>query len=148
MSIMQQKKFQVVTGEKTDLHNVTREVLAFVAESGVRDGLCVVLVTHSTAGVAVNSIGDPDTSRDLADEIDRIVPTRIDFHHQLDTPRDASAHVKLFLVGNSVMLPIEEKTIPLSVSSGIFLCEFDGPRTRTVTVQIWNGQVADESVSG
>lgn len=148
MAIMQQKKFQVETGEKTDIHNVTREVLGFVAESRVRNGLCVVLVTHSTAGVAVNSIGDPDTSRDLADEIDRIVPTRIDFHHQLDTPRDASAHVKLFLVGNSVMLPIEENSIPLSISSGIFLCEFDGPRTRTVTVQVWNGQAANDTVSG
>jgi secondary thiamine-phosphate synthase enzyme len=140
MNIMDQKKFTFSTGNKTDIIDMTNEVLSYIRESGVNSGLCVVLVTHSTAGVALNSIGDPNTRRDLADEIDRIVPTRIDFHHQMDTPRDASAHVKLFLVGNSIALPIEDNNLPLSVSSGILLCEFDGPRTRTVTVQIWNGQ--------
>lgn len=142
MNIMNQKKFTVQTGNKTDLVDVTKEILAFINESGVHTGICVVLVTHSTAGMALNSIGDPDTVRDLAYEIDRIVPTRLDFYHQYDTPRDASAHVKLFLVGNSVVLPIEDNQLPLSVSSGILLCEFDGPRTRTVTVQIWNGEFA------
>lgn len=136
---MEHYKFTINTGEKTDVHNITEEVLACVGKSNVSEGLCVVLVTHSTAGVALNSIGDPNTSKDLQEEIDRIVPTRIDFKHQLDTERDASAHVKLFLVGNSVLIPIENGTLPLSVSSGVFLCEFDGPRTRTVTVQIWDG---------
>jgi len=139
MTQMEQYKFTITTGEKTDIHNITEEVLACVKKSMVLNGLCIVLVTHSTAGIALNSIGDPDTSKDLRDEIDRLVPTRIDFHHQLDTERDASAHVKLLLVGNSTLIPIENGKLPLSVSSGVFLCEFDGPRTRTVTVQIWDG---------
>ncbi len=133
-------KLTVRSGAKTDFVDITDAVTTFVRESGVECGLCVVLVTHSTAGITINSIGDPATRQDLVDEIDRIVPTRVDFHHQFDTPRDASAHVKLLLVGNSVLLPIESGSIPLSVSSGILLCEFDGPRDRTVTVQIWDSE--------
>lgn len=139
MKTMTHFKFSINTNDKTDIHNITEEVLSCVEKSNVSDGLCIVMVTHSTAGIALNSIGDPNTSSDLQEEIDRIVPTRIDFKHQLDTERDASAHVKLFLVGNSVLIPIENGNLPLSVSSGVFLCEFDGPRIRTVTVQIWDG---------
>ena len=81
---------------------------------------------------------DPVSNSQLdQEEIDRLVPTRVDFHHQYDTPRDASGHVKAMLVGHSVMLTIEDGQLPASRSSGVLFCEFDGPRDRTVTVQIW-----------
>jgi secondary thiamine-phosphate synthase enzyme len=138
MNMQRSCKLTVRSGPRTDFVDITDAVTTFVGDSGVKSGLCVVLVTHSTAGITLNSIGDPATRKDLVSEIDRIVPTRVDFHHQFDTPRDAAAHIKLLLVGNSVLLPIEGGSIPLSVSSGILLAEFDGPRERTVTVQIWD----------
>ncbi len=130
-------KFGIRTGSKTDLVDITPQVQQAVNESGVQAGLCIVLHTHSTAGLILNSIGDPATRQDLREEIDRLVPTRVDFHHQFDTPRDASGHVKAMLTGHSVMLAIEDGQLPLGRSSGVLFCEFDGPRDRTVTVQIW-----------
>lgn len=132
------QKLKFRTGDKTSFLNITDQVKQVVLDSGVQTGLCIVMHVHSTAGLILDSIGDPHTSEDLVDEIDRLVPTRIDFHHMIDTPRDASGHVKAMLVGHSALLPIENGKINLSKSTGIFFCEFDGPRDRNVTVQIWS----------
>jgi secondary thiamine-phosphate synthase enzyme len=105
----------------------------------VREGLCVVFHNHTTAGLTLNSIADPATRADLAAEIDRLVPVRVDFHHNYDTPRDAAAHVKAMLVGHSATLPIEAGHVATGRFMGILLCEFDGPRDRTVLVQVWSG---------
>jgi secondary thiamine-phosphate synthase enzyme len=131
-------KLNLSTDAKTNFVNITRQVQQAVAESRVLEGLCVVLHVHSTAGLILNSIADPGTCSDLENEIDRLVPTRVDFQHTYDTPRDASGHVKAMLVGHSVMVPIEKGSLTLGRSMGVFFCEFDGPRDRTVTVQIWS----------
>jgi secondary thiamine-phosphate synthase enzyme len=133
-------KVRVRTGSKTDLVDITPQVQQAVADSGVQEGLCIILHIHSTGGLILNSIGDPATRQDLVEEIDRLVPTRVDFRHQFDTPRDASGHVKAMLVGHSVMMAIEGGQLPLGRSSGVLFCDFDGPRDRTVTVQIWSAE--------
>jgi secondary thiamine-phosphate synthase enzyme len=132
-----QTRLAVKTTAKTNMVNISGEVQGAVTTSGVMDGLCIVLHVHSTAGLILDSIGDPKTSADLVEEIDRLVPTRVDFQHQFDTLRDASGHVKAMLVGHSVMVPIEKGKLTLGRSTGILFCEFDGPRERSVTVQIW-----------
>ncbi len=131
-------KIAVKTGNHTDLVDITPQLQQFVTECGVKSGVVLVMHMHTTAGLVMDSIGDPNTRLDMKDEIDRIAPTRVDFKHQFDTPRDASGHIKSMLIGQSVMVPIEDGKLPGRRSSGVMFFEFDGPRDRTVYVQIWS----------
>ncbi len=122
--------------EPQALMPITQQVQNVIREHGFGDGICVVYCPHTTAGITLNSPLDPATARDLRDELHRIVPTRTDFHHQFDTPADASAHIKSTLVGHSVTIPVVAGALVTGSSQGILFCEFDGPRARQVLVSL------------
>ena len=130
-------KLETTSGDA--LVDITPQVKAAVAESGVQAGICVMIVPHTTAGLTLNSAMDPATPVDILAEIKRLVPTRVDFSHQYDTPADASGHIKATLVGNSVTLAIDEGSLLIGWSQSIMFYEFDGPRSRTVQVKIIAG---------
>ena len=121
------------------LIDITARAQAAVAESGVQAGLCVLIVPHTTAGVTLNSGLDPATLADLVAEFKRLVPKRVDFVHQYDTPADAAGHIKAALTGQSVTLAIAEGQLLLGGSQSILFFEFDGPRARQAQVQIIAG---------
>ena len=79
---------------------------------------------------------DPLGLEDVHDEICRMIPTRIDFKHQHDTPQDAAGHVKAAIVGHARSIILEDGTLALGHSQRIFFWEFDGPRQRTVEIQV------------
>lgn len=116
-------------------HDVTAAVRAAVAASGLQSGVLVVTIPHTTAGLAVLSFPDPLGLEDVADELARLVPTRIDFKHQHDTPQDAAGHVKSALVGVSLSLIVDRGALQLGHSQAVYLLEFDGPRDRQVYLQ-------------
>jgi secondary thiamine-phosphate synthase enzyme len=107
-----------------------------VKESGVADGLCVVFVPHTTAGLVLNSGADPATAADIGAELRRLVPTRVDFQHTYDTPADAAGHVKVALTGVSLSLIVAGGELVLGRSQSLMLVEFDGPRQRKVLVRV------------
>ncbi len=115
--------------------SITADVAEMVAQSGVKEGICVVSVPHTTAGLAITSFWDPRGLEDLMDEIDRNIPTRVSYKHQ-DSPYDASGHVKSAMMGSSATLIIHEGKMVLGSSQGLVLVEFDGPRPREFYVQI------------
>lgn len=119
-------------------YEITTIVREAVAASGVASGLCVVFVPHTTAGVSISSFWDPKGLEDVHDDINRLVPTRIDFKHEFDTPQDAAGHVKSVLVGVSLTLIIDQGAPLLGHSQGIFFNEFDGPRSRQFFVKCTN----------
>jgi secondary thiamine-phosphate synthase enzyme len=121
------------------LTNITDQVRAIVRESGVQSGICFVIVPHTTAAITINSYLDPDTARDIIEDVRRIVPTRTDFHHIFDTPSDAAGHIKATLVGSSEMVLIEGGDLVLGHSQGLLFYDFDGPRKRKVFVKIIAG---------
>ena len=121
------------------LVDITGQVKDAVAESGVDAGLCAIVVPHTTAGITLNSALDPDTASDIVAELRRLVPTRVDFVHQYDTPADAAAHIKASLVGNSITLAIADGELSIGWSQFIMFYEFDGPRRREVQVKIIAG---------
>ena len=121
---------------KNGLFDITADVCKAITESGVTDGIAVVMVPHTTAGVTVFSFPDPLGFEDMNDEIKRLVPTRIDFRHQHDTPQDAAGHIKSTLVGVSLPLIISEGKLLLGHSQAVYFFEFDGPRQRKFNVQI------------
>lgn len=127
-------KFQ--TAARQELFNLTESVKNIVSQSGIQEGLCYVYCPHTTGGLIVNSHMDPKTAQDILFEIDRMVPTRVDFYHTVDTPSDAAGHVKSSLVGVHQMFLIHEGKLALGHSQGILFAEFDGPRQREVFVKL------------
>ena len=97
--------------------SITAAVNEIVAESGVREGMCLISVPHTTAGLAITSFWDPRGLADLMDEIDRNIPTRVSYKHQ-DSPYDASGHVKSAMMGSSATLIIHEGKLVLGSSQG------------------------------
>ncbi|MBL8145810.1 MAG: YjbQ family protein [Anaerolineae bacterium] len=121
------------------LIDITAQVREVVTNSGVQDGICVLFVPHTTAAITLNSALDPATATDIIADLRRIVPTRVDFVHQYDTPADAAGHVKAALVGHSITLIIAGGKPTLGSSQFVLFYEFDGPRTRHVQVKIMEG---------
>jgi secondary thiamine-phosphate synthase enzyme len=120
-------------------YEITPTVRDAVLASKVAEGLCVVFVPHTTAGVSITSFWDPNGHEDIHDDLNRLVPTRIDFKHQVDTPQDAAGHIKSVLVGVSLTLIVTEGKLLLGHSQGIFFNEFDGPRRRAFFVKCSHG---------
>jgi secondary thiamine-phosphate synthase enzyme len=129
------KNFKLSTKER-DVVLLNKDITDFVENSGVREGICLVTIPHTTASLAITSFWDPNGLTDLQDEICRIVPTRIDFKHQHDTPQDAAGHVKSSIVGTSISFIIHDGKLLLGGSQGIYFLEFDGPRNREYFVKI------------
>lgn len=131
-------KFSLETGFNS-VTNITDMVRKAVEESGVEDGICVVYNPHTTASIAVTSFWDPAGFEDLQDEICRLIPTKVDFKHQHDTPQDAAGHVKSAIVGVSMDFIVADSKLLLGSSQGIFFLEFDGPRKRQFYVKVLKG---------
>ena len=115
--------------------SVTAEVNQIVAESGVKEGICLISVPHTTASLVITSFWDPRGLDDMMDEIDRNIPTRVSYKHQ-DSPYDASGHVKSAMIGTSASLIIHGGKLILGSSQGLVFVEHDGPRPREFYVQI------------
>ncbi len=125
------KRYPVTTRRRTEFVPVTDLVQAAVRDLGLRDGVVTVFVPHTTAGITINENADPDVVRDLITALERLVPWEGDWAHD---EGNAAAHVKASLMGSSVRVPVEEGRLRLGTWQGIFLCEFDGPRTRELWV--------------
>lgn len=119
-----------------DVLAITDTVKKAVQESGVRNGLCIVYIPHTTAGLTITSFWDPKGFEDLQDEIKRLIPTRIDFKHQHDTPQDAAGHIKSSLIGITLSLIVQDGKLLLGHSQGLYFLEFDGPRKREFFVKV------------
>jgi secondary thiamine-phosphate synthase enzyme len=122
--------------EQNGLYDVTSMAEEALAASKISEGLLLVSVPHSTAAVTVVSPWDKLGLEDVQDEVDRLIPTRINFKHQHDTPQDAAGHIKAALIGHSRMFFVSDGKIGLGHSQRIYFFEFDGPRKRTVQVQM------------
>jgi secondary thiamine-phosphate synthase enzyme len=127
---------QVQTRDRVEFRDITRQLEDFLAESRVRDGLCVVFVTHTSAALLINENADPALHKDLDDFLKRLAPQRDDYAH---SDGNCDAHLKSALIGTSKTLLVEEGHLVLGTWQGVFLCEFDGPRRREVRVKIVAG---------
>lgn len=121
------------------LINITAQVREIAQASGAQEGICVLVVPHTTAAITLNSAVDGATAADIITDLQRLVPKRVDFAHQYDTPADAAGHIKAALVGHSLTLIIRDGALALGGSQSILFFEFDGPRQRQVQVKIIAG---------
>jgi len=132
-------KIDIQTARGDSLVDVTAQVRDLITASGVTDGICALFVPHTTAAITVNSGLDPATVQDIVADLNRLVPTRVNFIHQYDTPADAAGHIKAALIGHSVSLIISGGKLTLGSSQSILFYEFDGPRQRQIQVKIIQG---------
>ena len=128
--------FAVSTKRTTELVNITKSVQQEVSKTGIKDGVVLVFVPHTTAAVTINEAADPSVRVDIADTINELVPwERVYGHAEGNSP----AHIKSSLVGTSETVILESGRLALGTWQGIFLCEFDGPRSRQVFVKVMDG---------
>jgi len=125
--------FNVRTTGKTNWINITDEVQKAVGDSGVREGICVVFIPHTTAAVTINENADPDVPHDVNLALNMISPDRREFHHG---EGNSAAHTKTSLVGPSITLIVTGGRLLLGTWQGIWFNEYDGPRTRRVLVRV------------
>lgn len=130
---MRWTSFQVRTARRAQLVDVTDKVAEVVERSGVADGVCHVFVPHTTAGVTINEGADPDVARDIEVQLGRVVPKDADYRHG---EGNSDSHIKTVLAGPSAIAPVRGGKLSLGTWQAIFLCEWDGPRTRTVEVAV------------
>ena len=124
---------EIPTSQKEEMIDITDHVKKTAADSSIREGICVVFVPHTTAGVTINENADPAVKSDILMVLRDLVPDSMPFHH---SEGNSHAHVKSSLVGSSVTVPLEGGRLSLGTWQGICFCEFDGPRRRRLYIQI------------
>jgi secondary thiamine-phosphate synthase enzyme len=125
--------FHLKSRQTTELIDITDQVRAAVAGSGVREGIALVYTPHTTAAITINENADPDVVTDLIKSLDKRVPWQDGYRHR---EGNSAAHIKSSLVGVSESLVIAGGNLVLGTWQGVFFCEFDGPRQRTVQVKV------------
>ena len=118
---------------RNEFIDITSQVRQAVADSGVVSGVVTCFVPHTTAAITINENADPDVPRDILDKLSRAFPRDDGYHHG---EGNSDAHVKSSLVGCSVQVIVENGRLLLGTWQGIFFCEFDGPRPRTVFIKV------------
>ena len=123
------REIKVVTRKRNEMIDITSDVQEIVDEEDINNGLAVIYVPHTTAGVTINEGADPSVQRDIVETLKRIVPESGDYHHM---EGNSDAHIKAGLMGSSVTVIIENRRLVLGTWQHIFFFEGDGPRNRKV----------------
>ncbi|MFQ5825084.1 MAG: secondary thiamine-phosphate synthase enzyme YjbQ [bacterium] len=127
------RELSVRTNKQVEFVKITSQIQRLVDESDVKEGFCVAYVPHTTAGITINEGADPDVVRDIIMELNKIVPFEDGYFHR---EGNSAAHIKTSLIGSSIIVFIQNGKLVMGTWQSIFFCEFDGPRTRRVLVQI------------
>jgi secondary thiamine-phosphate synthase enzyme len=123
------------TERRSQLVDITGEVRDAIA--GERGSAVLVYVPHTTAGLTINEHADPAVARDLEAALERIVEDRWPWQHVEPSEENAPTHVRASLMGPNVIVPLrDDGSLALGTWQGVFFCEFDGPRERSVYVSV------------
>jgi secondary thiamine-phosphate synthase enzyme len=121
------------TNKREEFIDITSQIEKIVADSGLNRGICVVFCPHTTAALTINEDADPAVKKDILTHLKKIVPESRSYTH---LEGNSDSHIKSSLLGVSLTLIIENKSLALGTWQGIYFCEFDGPRNRKVFVRI------------
>lgn len=127
------KEIKVKTNQRIDFVDISHLIQEIVGKSNVADGIVIVYVPHTTCGIMINEGADPDVVRDIQFQLKNLVPYQKGYEH---LEGNADSHIKTCIVGSSETIIIENGKLVLGTWQSVFLCDFDGPRTRKVFVKI------------
>ena len=122
----------ISTRERSEMIDITSLVDKEVNKSGPKDGVCLLFVPHTTAGITINESADPSVKSDMQVMLSKLVPWEASYRHM---EGNSAAHIKSSMIGCSVMAIIESGHLKLGTWQGIFFCEFDGPRSRKLHIK-------------
>ncbi|MCU0241889.1 MAG: secondary thiamine-phosphate synthase enzyme YjbQ [Vicinamibacteria bacterium] len=128
-----QEAFTVGTRARSAMLDITHEVEKIVRQSGIQDGQALVFCPHTTAGLTINENADPAVVEDMLAALDRLVPWQAHYKH---SEGNSAAHVKASMMGFTLTVLVRQGRMVLGTWQGIYFCEFDGPRNRTVIVSV------------
>ncbi len=129
-----QEDFRISTKSRNQMIDITGEIRSFVSQSGISNGDVIVYCPHTTAAITINENADPSVPHDILLTLEELLP-----HHRpgyRHSEGNSDAHCKSSLLGCSEQILIKDKSLNLGTWQGIFFCEFDGPRSRKVMLQI------------
>jgi secondary thiamine-phosphate synthase enzyme len=127
------REITVRTHNRTELVDITAQVVKAIKENQLKEGLAILFVPHTTAGITINENADPSVQEDLLSELNRLIPLTGSYKH---LEGNTAAHVKSTLVGSAQIVLVAEGRLQLGTWQGIYFCEFDGPRTRKVRIKL------------
>ena len=126
-------KLDIKTHSQVEFQEITSRVREIVEASGVKSGVCHIFVPHTTAAILVNEHADPSVVGDIDAQLEIMAPQHKNYRHM---EGNSPAHIKASMMGDSRTLFIEDGKLVLGTWQGIFFCEFDGPRNRSVLVKV------------
>ena len=130
------EQLEIRTPSHTCMVDITDRVSRIVSGSGIDQGVCYVFVAHTTAGLTINENADPTVKSDILDRLAKLAPWRDGYQH---AEGNSAAHIKASLMGVSHAILVRSGRLQLGTWQGVFLCEFDGPRSRQVWVEVVAG---------
>jgi secondary thiamine-phosphate synthase enzyme len=128
------QELTVRTERHTQLVDITPQVRD--ALGGETGAAVLVFCPHTTAGLTINEHADPLVARDFEMALEQIVPESWGWQHLEEGEENAPSHPRASLMGSQLVVPLRDGGLALGTWQGIFLCEFDGPRTRSVYVSV------------
>lgn len=130
------EQIKVLSKKKVEFIDITSEVQTIVKRSGVKEGVCYIFVPHTTAAVTINENADPSVIRDIQNYLNKLVPFDGPYSH---AEGNSDAHIKTSLIGCARNIVVTNGSLLLGTWQGIFFCEFDGPRNRSVHIKVTAG---------
>lgn len=127
---------RIESRNRTQLKDITAEIQHLIDVEGIRNGIALIYVPHTTAAVTINENADPDVVTDMVAGLERLVPWQDNYRHG---EGNSAAHIKSSLIGVSEQVIIADGKLALGTWQGIFFCEFDGPRSRQVRIKLIRG---------
>lgn len=124
---------EIETRARVEFRDITASVQKLISESEVQSGLCHLFIPHTTAAILINENDDPALAKDVEEFLLKLAPRQSDYHHD---DGNCDAHLKAAVIGCSKSLLIENGRLVLGTWQGVYFCEFDGPRRRTLRVKI------------
>ena len=126
------KSISINSKVHTEFINIDSYINEFINESKIINSILTIFIPHTTAGITINENADPNVTSDMKVILDRMVPWEGNYDH---FEGNSAAHIKTSMMGNSLQIIIENSKIKLGTWQSIYLCEFDGPRIRTVWIK-------------
>lgn len=130
---MAMERLSVSTSKNCQIIDITRQIQQVLNKTGISEGHVVIYSPHTTAGITINENADPDVKDDIIMELNKIVPFQDGYAHM---EGNSAAHIKASMMGFSQLIPVHNSEMTLGTWQGIYFCEFDGPRSRNVLVQV------------
>ena len=127
------KSISLKTHKRIEVIEITEEISKIVKESGVKNGICLIFVPHTTASITINENADPSVMRDILSTLSELIPYNKTYAH---LEGNADAHIKSSIIGSSREIIVDNGKLLLGTWQGVFFLEFDGPRTRKIFVKV------------